>query len=324
MVFLSGAIQRECFDRKTMKAIRIHNYGGPDVLRYEDTPRPAPGPGELLIKVHAASVNPLDWKSRAGYLKDFIPHTLPFIPGWDASGVVEAVGSGVAHFKLADEVYVHTNRDGTYAEYAIVTETETALRPRSVDHVHAAAIPLAALTAWQALFDKAQLCAGQKILIHGAAGGVGSFAVQFAKWKGAHVIGTASGKNQAFLRELGVDEPADYEKVRFENIVHDVDVVFDTVGGDTQERSWKVLNKSGILVSTVQPPSAELAAKYGVQAEFLGVQPSSSQLAEITGLVDSGYVKPVVQTVLPLSDARRAHELSEKGHVRGKIVLKIA
>jgi NADPH:quinone reductase-like Zn-dependent oxidoreductase len=307
-----------------MKAIRIHNYGGPEVLQYEDTPHPTPGPGELLIKVHAASVNPLDWKTRAGYLKDFFPHTLPFIPGWDASAVVEAVGSGVAQFRPGDEVYTRTNRDGTYAEYAIVTETETALKPKLVDHVHAAAIPMVALTAWQALFDKAQLSAGQKILIHGAAGGVGSFAVQFAKWKGAYVIGTASEKNQAYLRKLGVDEPIDYEKARFDDVVHGVDVVFDTIGGDTQERSWKVLIKGGILVSIVQPPSAELAAKYGVRAEFLGSQASSSQLAEIAQLVDSGYVKPVVETVLPLSEARRAHELSEQGHIRGKIVLKIA
>jgi NADPH:quinone reductase-like Zn-dependent oxidoreductase len=306
-----------------MKAIRIHNYGGPEVLRYEDTPRPTPGPGELLIKVHAASVNPIDWKIRAGYMKDIFPHKLPFIPGWDASGVVEAVGSGVGNFRPGDEVYAFTSH-GAYAEYTIVTEKETALKPKSADHVHAAAIPVTALTAWQALFERAQLSAGQKILIHAAAGGVGSFAVQLAKWKGAHVIGTASGKNQAFLRELGVDEPLDYEKVRLEDVVRGVDVVFDTVGGDTQERSFKVLNKGGILISIVQPPSAELAAKYGVRAEFYGGQGSGPQLAEIAKLVDSGRVKPVAETVVPLSEARRAHELSEKGHVRGKIVLKIA
>lgn len=154
-------------ETRNMKAIRIHDYGGPEVLRYKEVPSPAPGTGELLIKVHAASVNPLDWKTRAGYLKDFMPHPLPFIPGWDASGVVEAVGSGVTNFSKGDEVYARTYRDGTYAEYAIVMETETALKPRSVDHVHVAAVPLAALTAWQALFDKAQLGAGQKVLIHG-------------------------------------------------------------------------------------------------------------------------------------------------------------
>ena len=306
-----------------MQAIRIHNYGGPEVLRYEDVAVPTPAAGELLIKVQAASVNPLDWKTRAGYLKDFFPHSLPFIPGWDGSGVVEAVGSGVTQFRQGDEVYAKTNRDGTYAEYAIVTETEAAFKPKSVDHVQAAAIPVVALTAWQALFEKAQLAAGQKILIHGAAGGVGSFAVQFAKWKGAHVIGTASAKNQAFLRELGTDEPIDYENTGFDDAVEGVDVVFDTIGGDIQERSWKVLNKGGILVSIVQPPAAELAAKYGVRGEVLYMQTNSAQLTEIAKLIDSGHVKVVVQRVLPLSEARQAHELSEKGHVRGKIVLKV-
>ena len=306
-----------------MKAIRIHNYGGPEVLLYEEVVVPTPATGELLVKVQAASVNPLDWKTRAGYLKDFFPHTFPFIPGWDASGIVEAVGPGVTKFKKGDEVYAHTNRDGTYGEYAIVTEVEAALKPKSIDHVHAAAIPVAALTAWQALFETAQLVAGQKILIHGAAGGVGNFAVQFAKWKGAYVIGTASGKNQAFLRELGTDEVIDYEKNRFDDVVQNVNVVLDTIGGDTQERSWKVLNKDGILISLAQPPSVERAAKYGVRAEMLGMRPNSAHLAEIGKLVDSGHVKVIVERVLPLSEARQAHELSEKGHGRGKIVLKV-
>jgi NADPH:quinone reductase-like Zn-dependent oxidoreductase len=307
-----------------MKAIRIHNYGGPEVLRYEVVAVPTPDRGELLIKVQAVSVNPLDYKTRAGCLKNFFPHTLPFIPGWDASGIVEAVGSDVTKLKRGDEVYTKTNHDGTYAEYAIVNETEAAIKPKSVDHIYAAAIPLAALTAWQALFEKGQLAAGQKVLIHAAAGGVGSFAVQFAKWKGAHVIGTASAKNQAFLRELGTDEPIDYEKTRFDDVVDSADVVFDTVGGDTLERSWRVLNKGGRLISIVQPPAAELAAKYGVHAEMLAMQPNSAQLAEIAKLVDSGQVKVIVERVLPLSEARQAHELSEKGHTRGKIVLKVA
>ena len=306
-----------------MKAIRIHEYGGPEVLRYEDVVVPTPAAGELLIKVQAASVNPLDWKTRAGYLKGLFPHTLPFILGWDASGVVEAVGVGVTKFKQGDEVYARTNRDGTYAEYAILTETEAALKPKTIDHVSAAAIPLAALTAWQALFEKAQLAAGQKILIHGASGGVGSFAVQFAKWKGAQVIGTASAKNQALLRELGADEPIDYGKTRFDDVVRGVEVVFDAVGGETQERSWKVLNKGGILVSIVAPPPAELAVKYGVRAEMLGVEASSEQLEEIAKLVDSAHVRPVVENVFPLAEARRAHELIATGHTRGKIVLKI-
>jgi NADPH:quinone reductase-like Zn-dependent oxidoreductase len=313
---------------ENMKAIRIHNYGGPEVLRFEDAPRPTPDSGELLIRVHAASVNAIDWKITAGYLKEVFPVPLPFIPGWDVSGIVEALGSGITKFKKGDEIYarpdVARSGKGTYAEYVVVQETEAALKPKSVDHVHAAAIPVVGLTAWQALFDKAGLDKGQRILIHGAAGGVGSFAVQLAKWKGAHVIGTASGRNQAFLRELGVDEPIDYAKTRFEDLVHDVDAVLDTLAGDTQSRSWTVLKKGGILVSIVAPPSAEEASKRGVRSAFFSAHPSASQLSEIANLVDAGKLKPVVDTVLPLAEAGRALELNQTGHTRGKIVLKVA
>jgi NADPH:quinone reductase-like Zn-dependent oxidoreductase len=313
---------------ENMKAVRIHNYGGPEVLRFEDAPRPTPGSGELLVKVYAASVNPLDWKVRAGYMKDYIPLPLPFIPGWDVSGVVEAVGLGVTKFKKGDEVYarpdVAAHGYGGYAEYVVVKENETALKPKSVDHVHAVAIPVGAVTAWRALFYTAGLDKGERVLIHGAAGGVGSFAVQLAKWKGAHVIGTASSRNQAFLRELGVDEPVDYQKTHFEDAVHDVDVVLDTIGGETQKRSWKVLKKGGILVSLVGPPSADEAAKLGVRLAYLSAQGGTSLLAELAQLVDSGKIKPVVDKVLPLSEARQAHELNETGHARGKIVLKVA
>ena len=199
-----------------------------------------------------------------------------------------------------------------------------AFKPKSYNHIQAAAIPHACLTAWQAIFDTAGLSAGQKILVHAAAGGVGSFAVQLAKWKGAHVIGTASARNQPYLRELGVDEPIDYEKDRFEDLVREVEVVFDTIGGDTQSRSWKVLKKGGILVSIVAPPSAEEAAKSGVGQAFVFMTPNGSELAEIAKLADTGKLKPVVETVLPLADARRAHELSQTGHTRGKIVLHVA
>jgi len=267
---------------ENMKVVQVHNYGGPEVLRFEDAPRPTPESGELLVKVHAASVNAIDWKVRAGYLKDVFPLPLPYIPGWDVSGIVEAIGPGVTQFKKGDEIYAvpdgARSGKGTYAEYVVIKETEAALKPKSNDHIHAAAIPLVALTAWQALFDQAGSSKGQKVLIHGAAGGVGSVAVQLAKWKGAHVIGTASGRNQGLLRELGVDEPIDYEKTRFEDVVHDVDVVLDTLGGDTQNRSWKVLKKGGILVSIVAPPSAEEAAKHSVRSAFLSVHPSSAEL----------------------------------------------
>src|SRR5437660_7154513 len=203
-------------------------------------------------------------------MKDYIPLPLPFIPGWDVSGVVDTVGSGTAQLKKAAAVYarpdVTAHGSGAYAEYVVAKETETALKPKSIDHVHATTIPVGAVTAWRALFDAAGLKEGQKVLIHGAAGGVGSFAVQLAKWKGAYVFGTASSQNQAFLKELGVDEPIDYEKTRFEDVVDDVDVVFDPIGGETQKRSWKTLKKGGILVSIVGQPSAEEPENHGVRS----------------------------------------------------------
>ena len=310
---------------KTMQAVRIHTYGGPEVLKYEEVPLPKPGPGEALVRVHAAGVNPVDWKIREGYFKGRLKHSLPLILGWDLSGVVEATGSGVEGLKKDDEVYSRpdTARDGAYAEYIAVRETEVALKPKSIGHIHAAAIPLAALTAWQSLFDSAGLRAGQKVLIHAAAGGVGSFAVQLAKWKGAYVIGTASKRNQDVVRKLGADETLDYQTTRFEDVVHDVDVVFDTIGGDTQKRSWKVLKKGGILVSIVGPASGEEAAAHGVRQASVFVQPSATQLTELAKLVESGKLRPVVETVLPLSEARHAHELSQAGHTRGKIVLRV-
>jgi len=304
-----------------MKAIRIHQYGGPEVLAEVEMRCPTPGPDEILIKVRAASVNPLDWKMRAGHVKEIFPLTFPATLGRDVSGTVEEAGAHVTQFKRGDEVYALVS--GGYAEYAVAKETAVAEKPRTLDHVQAAAVPAVGLTALQALFEVAQLSAGQKVLIHAAAGGVGNFAVQLAKARGAYVIGTASSKNHTLLNDLGVNEAVDYRKTRFEEVVRDVDVVLDTVGGETQERSFKVLKKGGILVSLVQPPSQESATKYGVRALFYGGHASSSDLAEIAKLIDDGKVKPVVETVLPLADARRAHELSETGHARGKIVLKV-
>ena len=306
-----------------MKAIRIHQYGGPEVLAQVEMQRPTPAPDEVLIKVHAASINPIDWKLRAGHVKEVFPLTFPSTLGWDVSGTVEEAADKATQFKRGDEVYALV-KGGGYAEYVVAKATVVAKKPRTLDHVHAAAVPVTGLTAWQALFEVAQLRAGQKVLIHAAAGGVGNFAVQLAKARGAYVIGTASSKNHAFLSDLGVDKAVDSQKTRFEDAVRDMDVVLDTVGGETQERSFKVLKKGGILVSLVQPPSQELATKYGVRALFYGGHASSSDLAEIAKLIDDGKVKTVVETVLPLAEARRAHELSETGHARGKIVLKIA
>jgi NADPH:quinone reductase-like Zn-dependent oxidoreductase len=310
-------------EKMIMKAIRIHQYGGPEVLAEVEMQRPVPGADDVLIKVQAAAVNPIDWKIRAGYVKEVFPLTFPATLGWDVSGTVEEVGAAVTQFKRGDEVYALI-QGGGYAEYAVAGKAVVARKPRTLDYVQAAAVPVAGLTAWQALFEVAQLKAGQKVLIHAAAGGVGNFAVQLAKAKGAYVIGTASSKNQAFLRGLGVDQTIDYQKTRFEDVVRDVDVVLDTVGGDTLERSFKVLKSGGILVSLVQPPSPESAAKYGVRAQFYGGHASSSDLAEIAKLIDEGKVKTVVETVLPLAEVRRAHELSETGHGRGKIILKVA
>jgi NADPH:quinone reductase-like Zn-dependent oxidoreductase len=309
----------------TMRAVMFDSYGSPQVLTLKEVPSPQTAAGEVLVRVHAAGVNPLDWKVRAGHVKAWLQHRLPLIPGWDVSGVVEAVGSGVRAFKVGDAVYgmLAFTHNGAYAEYVATGTRNLAPKPGSIDHVHAAAVPLAALTAWQALFNVARLTLGQTVLIHGAAGGVGHFAVQFAKWKGARVIGTASSGNEGFLRELGADEVIDYRTRPFEEVVHDVDVVFDPIGGDTQERSWKVLKKGGVLVATLGISSPEAATEYGVRGEGVMVGPDNAQLTQIATLIDAENVKPAVSAVLPLAEAARAHELSQTGHVRGKIVLKV-
>ena len=310
----------------TMKAVAMHAYGGPEVLKYEDAARPDPATGEVLVRVHAAAVNPVDWKVRAGHLRGFLNYSLPLIPGWDLSGVVQATGAGVTDWKQGDAVYARPDlrRNGAYAEYIAVRASELGHKPRSIDHVQASAIPLACLTAWQALFDAGGLKAGQRVLIHAAAGGVGTFAVQLAKWKGAHVVGTASERNHAFLRELGADEVIDYTKTNFEEVVRDVDVVLDTLAGQTRDRSWNVLKKDGILVSILGQPSPDDAAQHGVRAAGVFVEPNQAQLGEIAKLVESGKLRPIIETVLPLAQAARAHEMNQTLHTRGKIVLQVA
>jgi NADPH:quinone reductase-like Zn-dependent oxidoreductase len=309
----------------TMRAVMFHSYGSPEALVLKEVPRPQAETGEVLIRVYAAGVNPLDWKVRAGHIKEWLRHRLPLIPGWDVSGVVEALGPEVSAFKVGDAVFgmLDFMRDGAYAEYVSAGTKQLSFKPKSIDHVQAAAVPLAALTAWQSLFEVAGLDSGQTVLIHAAAGGVGHFAVQFAKWKGAEVIGTASADNESFLRELGADRVIDYRTTPFEEALHDVDVVLDLIGGDTQQRSWKVLKKGGILVATLGISSAETAAEHGVRGEGVMVHPDTEQLARIAALIDEGNLKPVVSRVLPLAEAGKAHELSQTGHVRGKIVLKV-
>lgn len=307
---------------ETMKAVQIHSFGGPEVLRFEDAPRPEPRNREVLVRVVAAGVNPADWKLREGKFGQ-IP--FPSIMGSDFSGEIEALGPGVEEFRVGEHVFGSVaDASGSYAQYALAPVAHIVEKPKQIDHVTAAAIPVPAMTAWQALFDEAKLSAGQRVLIHAASGGVGNFAVQFAKWKGAYVIGTASGSNADLVRSLGVDEFIDYRSTRFEDAVHDVDVVFDTIGGDTQERSWKVLKKGGVLVSIVQPPSEQSAKTHGVRGIFMREDATRNQeLTEISKLVASGEVKVNVETILPLSEARQAQELSQSGHARGKIVLKV-
>lgn len=308
-----------------MKAVRIHSFGGADTLVYEDAPLPTLGPGDALVRVAAAGVNPVDWKVREGYLEEVLPHTLPLIPGWDLCGVVEAVGADVTEVQVGDAVFADAEiaRDGAYAEYIAVKAALLAPQPKTLSPVEAASLPIAALTAWQCLFETANLQSGQTVLIHAAAGGVGSLAVQFAKWKGARVIGTASTRNHEFLRGLGADDLIDYTAAHFDEVVRDVDVVFDTMGYETLARSWDVLKPGGFLVGIVSVPDPEEARRRGVRSAYVFARSDASDLSAIAALVDAGTVKPIVGEVLPLAEARRAHEISEGKHVRGKIVLEV-
>jgi NADPH:quinone reductase-like Zn-dependent oxidoreductase len=280
----------------------------------------------VLIRVHAASINRIDPVVREGYMTAWFNHTLPLTLGCDVSGTVAAVGALVTNVSVGDAVYARTDvaRNGSYAEYVAVRGADVAPKPASLDHVQAAAVPHAALTAWQALLEAAELKAGQTVLLHAAAGGVGHFAVQLAKWRGAHVIGTASGNNLDFLRELGVDTAIDYTTTKFEDIAHDVDVVLDTIGAETQQRSWQTLRRGGMLTSLVDFPSQEVAEGRGVRQRMIGTQANSEQLAEIGRLIDAGHVRPTVSHVLPLDRVPEAHGLIETKRTRGKIVLRVA
>ncbi|UCG39739.1 MAG: NADP-dependent oxidoreductase [bacterium] len=308
-----------------MKAVVIREYGGRETLRMEELPLPSIEEDEVLIRVHAAGVNPVDWMVRSGFLKGMLDYEFPLILGWDVSGVVERAGSSVTGLSPGDEVFAlpDIQRNGAYAQFVAVKAGTVALKPASVDHLQAASIPLAALTAWQALFDAADLQPGQSVLVHAAAGGVGCFAVQLAKWRGAQVTGTASSVNEEFLLDLGADLVIDYSRTPFEERVRGVDVVLDSMGGEVRERSWGVLREGGVLVSIVGPPDEARAVASGVRARSVFVVPDAGQLTTIAGLVDTGVVRPCVTRVLPLEEAARAHEMSETRHTRGKIVLKV-
>ncbi|KOV44398.1 MULTISPECIES: NADP-dependent oxidoreductase [Streptomyces] len=306
-----------------MRAIVVKEWGGPENLVEREIERPEPGLGEVLVRVHAAGVNPVDWKTRASGA--LIAWGETPIVGWDVSGTVEAVGPGVTLYAPGDEVYgmPHFPRQaGGYAEYVVAPARHFARKPASLDHVQAAALPLAALTAWQALVDTAGITAGQRVLVHAAAGGVGHLAVQIAKARGAYVIGTASAAKHEVLRELGADELIDYRSVDFAEAVSDVDVVLDALGGETAERSLKVLRSGGHLVSLPGPDSVPAGAD-GVNASWVLVDPDLKGLEAIADLADKGLLKPLVETVLPLAEAARAHEIGEQGRTTGKIVLTV-
>jgi NADPH:quinone reductase-like Zn-dependent oxidoreductase len=302
-----------------MKAVRIERYGGEEVMELVEVERPKPGAGQVLVKVRAAAVNPVDWKIRDG-LGELFGMKPPLILGCEVAGTVET-GSG--NLAPGDEVYGYLGtHSGGYAEYAAAPASEFVRKPKQVDFDTAASVPVGALTAWQGIFDLGKLASGQRILITGASGAVGSMAVQLAKVKGAHAIGLASGKNEEFVRKLGADDFVDYRKAKFENEVRDLDVVFDTVGGETQERAFQTLKRRGFLVSTINPPSAQKASEFGVTVAMVQMMPKPEQLADINLLLESGKLKVRVATVLPLSEFKEALRLSASRHADGKIILR--
>ncbi|MFL6589135.1 MAG: NADP-dependent oxidoreductase [Chthoniobacterales bacterium] len=308
----------------TMKAIVAHEYGGADVLKYEDAPRPEPKENELLVRVIACGVNPADPLVISGVMaKQFGTH-LPLIPGYDVAGVVETTGGKVTKFKKGDSVYGYALFGGGWAEYAVLAEGEAALTPKSMTFTDAAAVPLAALTAWQSLIDTAKLTAGQTVLVHGGSGGVGSFAIQIAKAKGAKVIATASTANQELLKQLGADVAIDYTKTKFEDVAKDVDVVLDPVGRDTLARSYAVVKKGGIVTTLVARPDQAQLDKYGIRGTSIFGHPDGNELAEITKLIEGGKIKPIISQVIPLADAVKATQQAATHHTRGKIVIKVA
>jgi NADPH:quinone reductase-like Zn-dependent oxidoreductase len=311
--------------KTTMKAYRVHAFGPPEAIIAEDVEIPAPGKDEVLIKVHAAGVGPWDGWIRSG--NSALPQPLPLTLGSDLSGTVEAVGEGVTHVARGDAVYGVTNPRfiGAYAEYAIAAAGMIGVKPASIGHVEAASIPVIAVTAKQALFDHARLTAGQTVLIHGAAGNVGAYAVQFAHKAGLKVIATASGSDIETVKRLGADVAVDFRSQRFEDFAHEVDAVIDLAGGETQTRSFAVLKRGGKLVSAVSQPDQDLAKTQGIEAFFFLVNVTTKELREITAMVDAGQLETNVGDVLPLDAATAAHEMLEgkRPHSKGKIVLKV-
>jgi NADPH:quinone reductase-like Zn-dependent oxidoreductase len=308
--------------KQMMQAIQVHDYGDADQLKLETVACPEPQAGEVLIRVHAAGVNPIDWKVRQGLRKHLLPMQFPYIPGMELAGVVAALGPGVTTLKVGQEVYGRS-RTGAYAQYAVAEETMLASKPQSLSFDEAATVPVGATTAWQALFDSAKLDKGQRVLIQGAAGGVGLFAVQFASQKGAYVLATASGANVDFVRSLGAETVIDYTTTNVAEVVHDVDCVFDIVGS-TFESSLHALRRGGTLLVLSAPPSGEQASEHSVQVVATRTQITSDLLADFAQLIDAGQLKTVIRSTFSLREASQAHELGQQGHGRGRIVLHIA
>ena len=311
---------------QTMKAIVAPQYGGPEVLKLEDVPMPTPKEDEMLVKVFAAGVNSFDGTLRSGkYAKRPNGTQLPWHPGYDIAGVVERVGGKVTKFKMGDAVYAMINilKGGGYAEYAVARENDAALKPSTISFNEAAGAPSVALTAWQGIVDKANVRSGQTVLVHGASGGVGMFAIPIAKIRGAKVFATASTANQTFLKELGADVAIDYKTQKFEDIAKEVDVVIDAVGGETLKRSYPVVKKGGIIVSLSDTVVQTELNKYGIRGTSLVVQNNGDELAQIGKLIDEGKIKVIVSETFPLADASKAQTKADLGHTRGKIVLKV-
>ncbi|MFE1599480.1 NADP-dependent oxidoreductase [Methylobacterium sp. ID0610] len=312
-------------DHPTMLAWRVHAFGPPTVMSFEPVPRPEPGAGEVLVRVHAAGVGPWDGWIRAG--RSVLPQPLPLTLGSDLSGVVEAVGPGVTAYAAGDEVFGVTNPRfvGAYAEYAVASAAMLSGKPRSLTHVQAASVPVIAVTAWQGLFEHAQLQSGQTVLVHGAAGNVGAYAVQLARRAGLHTIATAGAADLASVKDLGADRVVDYRAQRFEDEVHEADAVLDLVGGETQARSFAVLRRGGRLVSAVAQPDRARAERHGVRAEFFLVRVTAAHLSSLAALLNRGELKTRVGAVLPLARAREAHLMldGEQATPKGKIVLEV-
>jgi NADPH:quinone reductase-like Zn-dependent oxidoreductase len=311
-------------EKPMMKAVVAHEYGAPEVLKFEEVPRPEPKEDEALVRVIASGVNPADPLTLSGkYAKEFGTH-LPLIPGYEIAGIVEKTGPNVTKLKVGDAVYGYPTFGGGWADYVTVKEWEVAAKPKSLNFGEAASVPMGALTAWQALVDVAKLHPGQTILIHGGSGGVGSFAVQIAKARGARVIATASTANQDLLKQLGADVAVDYTKTRFEDVAKDVDAVLDPVGKETLARSYKVVKKGGIVMSLVALPDRAELKKREIHGAAISVHPDAADLAEIGQLIDAGKIKPIVTQILPLSEAIAAQQQAATHHTRGKVVLRIA